>query len=146
MLLFLPFSRKSQHNERRLQHQAPSNMSDEERSVQKPADSDEDDHRVKEEVEEEREKSRDHQDDKDDESVHKRDRGETERDYDDRDRDRGGDRGGDRSRTRRGGGEQMSTSLLVRNLSFHVRTDELKRLFNKYGEVRDVYIPEVSCK
>lgn len=78
---------------------------------------------------------------------------ESERD-DDRGRERGardggrGDRSDERSRSRtrrgRGGGEQMTTSLLVRNLSFHVRGDELKRLFSKHGEVRDVYIPEVK--
>ena len=65
---------------------------------------------------------------------------------DDRKRKSHGDRDRDRShsRTRRGNGEQMTTSLLVRNLSFNIRPSELKRLFSKHGEVRDVYIPEVS--
>ena len=33
------------------------------------------------------------------------------------------------------------TSLLVRNLDFHTKADELKEHFSKYGEVRDVYLP-----
>lgn len=32
-------------------------------------------------------------------------------------------------------------SLLVSNLSRHTRTDDLYRLFDRYGEVGDVYIP-----
>ena len=32
-------------------------------------------------------------------------------------------------------------SLLVKNLSFEVRSDDLRKLFEKYGEVRDIYIP-----
>lgn len=34
------------------------------------------------------------------------------------------------------------TSLLVRNISYNVRAEELRSLFNRYGEVRDVYIPQ----
>jgi len=37
----------------------------------------------------------------------------------------------------------LTTSLLVRNVSYRVRPDELKRIFSRYGDVRDVYIPEV---
>lgn len=32
-------------------------------------------------------------------------------------------------------------SLLVRNLSYNVRPDEIRRIFIRYGDVRDVYIP-----
>ena len=60
-----------------------------------------------------------------------------------------GDRGRERDRERsqsRGsrpdGGE--TTSLLIRNLSYRVRADEIRRLMVRYGEVRDVYIPQVS--
>lgn len=35
------------------------------------------------------------------------------------------------------------TSLLVRNLSFRIRSDEIKRLMSKYGDVKDVYMPLV---
>ena len=59
-----------------------------------------------------------------------------------------GDRGRERDRERsqsRGsrpdGGE--TTSLLIRNLSYRVRADEIRRLMVRYGEVRDVYIPQV---
>jgi len=92
------------------------------------------------------------------------------RDY--RDSGRGGDNyrggGGDMRDSYRGGGEVrddrrypgqpnassvptterdrdqvLTTSLLVRNVSYRVRPDELKRIFSRYGDVRDVYIPEV---
>lgn len=56
--------------------------------------------------------------------------------------DRGGERGGDRAR----GGDRSSgslTSLLVRNLSFNLRADEIRRIFSRYGDIRDVYIPQV---
>lgn len=58
-----------------------------------------------------------------------------------------GERGGDRSR---GGGDRdrssgSMTSLLVRNLSFNLRADEIRRIFSRYGDVRDVYIPQVRC-
>lgn len=48
------------------------------------------------------------------------------------------DRGG-------GGGERQgsTTSLLVRNLSYKVRAEDIRNLMVKYGEVRDVYIPQV---
>ena len=61
--------------------------------------------------------------------------------------DRGRERGGDRDRrsqsrgSRPDGGE--TTSLLIRNLSYRVRADEIRRLMVRYGEVRDVYIPQV---
>ena len=48
------------------------------------------------------------------------------------------------SPNREGRGREMSTSLLVRNLSYQVRADELRKAFSKYGEVRDVYLPQVS--
>ncbi len=51
----------------------------------------------------------------------------------------GGDRGGDRGEDRQG----STCSLLVRNLSYRVRADEIKRIMTRYGEVRDVYIPQV---
>jgi RNA recognition motif-containing protein len=74
---------------------------------------------------------------------------EPDRDNDREEEDRGrSSGGGDRRRggsPGRGSGRQMTSSLLVRNLSFQVRADELKRLFGKYGEIRDVYLPTVSC-
>lgn len=47
--------------------------------------------------------------------------------------------GGGRRRGRRGG--QDGVSLLVRNLSTDITTDDLKQAFQRIGEVRDVYIP-----
>lgn len=49
-----------------------------------------------------------------------------------------------RSRSRSPGGKAVS--LLVRNLVFSmqdysIKPDEIKSLFSKYGEIRDVYIP-----
>jgi RNA recognition motif-containing protein len=60
-------------------------------------------------------------------------------------RGRGGPRGGGERGPDRGGERENipTTSLLVRNISYRVRSDELRRLFSRYGEVRDVYIPEV---
>ncbi|CAN0423891.1 unnamed protein product [Ectocarpus sp. 13 AM-2016] len=52
---------------------------------------------------------------------------------DSRDRDRGGDRGRDS-----GPGK---VSLLVRNLTFRTRVDDVKRIFTDFGDVRDVYLP-----
>jgi RNA recognition motif-containing protein len=44
----------------------------------------------------------------------------------------------------RGEERQESTcSLLVRNLSYNIRADDIKHLCSKYGEIRDVYIPQV---
>jgi RNA recognition motif-containing protein len=63
-----------------------------------------------------------------------------ERNDDGREENRGNDRrndGGSRDK-------EMTSSLLVRNLSYHIRSSELKRIFSKCGEVRDVYIPEVK--
>ena len=45
--------------------------------------------------------------------------------------------------TERDRDQVLTTSLLVRNVSYRVRPDELKRIFSRYGDVRDVYIPEV---
>lgn len=66
-------------------------------------------------------------------------------------------RGGDDRRDRRGDDRRRrsnsrddrnrkpsSASLLVRNLSADVRLDDLRHLFDKFGPVRDVYIPQVS--
>ena len=39
--------------------------------------------------------------------------------------------------------DATTTSLLVRNLSYRVRADEIRRVFSRYGEIRDVYLPEV---
>lgn len=49
------------------------------------------------------------------------------------------DRGRGRSRSR--SAEKEPASLLVRNVSFRVSPEELRKVFEKYGEVRDVYIP-----
>lgn len=40
-------------------------------------------------------------------------------------------------------GPEATTSLLVRNLSYRVRADEIRRIFVRYGDIRDVYIPQV---
>lgn len=48
-----------------------------------------------------------------------------------------GSRGGDRDRV--GGAERVS--LLVRNLPMDMRLEELRQRFEKYGEVRDIYMP-----
>mmetsp|Transcript_2405 Transcript_2405/g.3814 ORF Transcript_2405/g.3814 Transcript_2405/m.3814 type:complete len:155 (+) Transcript_2405:99-563(+) len=44
-----------------------------------------------------------------------------------------------RSRSRSPGGKAVS--LLVRNLDYSIKPDEIKSFFSKYGEIRDVYIP-----
>lgn len=68
--------------------------------------------------------------------------GDRDREHDnERDNDRDNGRGRSNSRDKR---DQDTVSLLVRNVSYRVRTDELKRVFSRYGEVRDVYIPLVS--
>lgn len=57
--------------------------------------------------------------------------------------DRGGERGsrgGDRGGGERGGGAER-VSLLVRNLPMDMRLEELRQRFEKYGEVRDIYMP-----
>jgi RNA recognition motif-containing protein len=64
---------------------------------------------------------------------------------DSRDR-RDGSRGRDGSRDRgrnakKGSGETSTTSLLVRNLSFRVTANDIRDMMEKYGKVRDVYIP-----
>lgn len=58
---------------------------------------------------------------------------------DSRERERGerGDRG-DRGRD---SGVPGKVSLLVRNLTFRTRVDDVKRIFNDFGDVRDVYLP-----
>ncbi len=57
-------------------------------------------------------------------------------------RSRGGNDRGDRSE--RGMPSEGTCSLLVRNISYRVRAEELRSAFARYGEVRDVYIPEAS--
>lgn len=59
-----------------------------------------------------------------------------------RDLDRGRDRDRDRSRSRdRNSDPESSSSLLVRNLSYNITSSDIRRLMEKYGEIRDVYIP-----
>lgn len=62
-----------------------------------------------------------------------------------RDRGRGGygredsrDRDRDRGRDTAVPGK---VSLLVRNLTFRTRVDDVKRIFGDFGDVRDVYLP-----
>lgn len=58
-----------------------------------------------------------------------------------------GERGGDRNDRGSRGGDRSSgsiTSLLVRNLSFNIRADEIRKVFSRHGDVRDVYIPTVN--
>jgi len=47
--------------------------------------------------------------------------------------------------SRRGGGggghNRQTTSLYVRNLHHECRQDDLRKIFSKYGEITDVYIP-----
>ncbi len=64
----------------------------------------------------------------------------------DRDRGRGGygrdeSRDRDRGRDRDAAGVPGRVSLLVRNLTFRTRVDDVKRLFTDFGDVRDVYLP-----
>lgn len=58
-----------------------------------------------------------------------------------RDRDRERDREEHERRVKRGSGELCPTSLLVRNISYRVTTNEIRSLMEKHGEVKDVYIP-----
>ncbi len=58
--------------------------------------------------------------------------GETRARRDSRD---GGERG-------RGGEDKGTRSLIVRNVAYTVDKHELKDVFSKYGDIRDVYIPE----
>lgn len=58
-------------------------------------------------------------------------------------RDAGRDSGRDRGDTRAEPGKDATASLLVRNVSYRVRSDEIRRVFSRYGEIRDVYIPQV---
>lgn len=65
-------------------------------------------------------------------------------------RDGGRDGGRDERDGGRGGGRDSgrdasgTVSLLVRNLSYRVTADEIRRVFSRYGDTRDVYIPVVS--
>jgi len=56
----------------------------------------------------------------------------------DEDRPERAERGEKDNRPERQG---STCSLLVRNLSYNVRSEEIKRIMVRYGEVRDVYIP-----
>mmetsp|Transcript_11653 Transcript_11653/g.24997 ORF Transcript_11653/g.24997 Transcript_11653/m.24997 type:complete len:241 (-) Transcript_11653:568-1290(-) len=69
-----------------------------------------------------------------------RDRGGYDRDrgYDRDDRGGRGDRGGYESR---GGGQARRVSLLIRNLPMDARAEDVRAMFERYGEVRDVYLP-----
>ena len=60
----------------------------------------------------------------------------------DRDRDRDGEapREGQQEENKR---EGPTTSLLVRNIAYNVRNDDIRKLFSDFGEIRDVYIPNV---
>ena len=42
----------------------------------------------------------------------------------------------------RGEQQRSGVSLLVRNLSFDSSPHDIRRAFEKFGEVRDVYIPK----
>lgn len=67
--------------------------------------------------------------------------------HEERDRGASPPRRGDddrREAPRERGGE--TCSLLVRNLSYNVRPEEIKRIFIRYGDIRDVYIPTVCLK
>jgi FUS-interacting serine-arginine-rich protein 1 len=90
-----------------------------------------------------------------DEDRDDRDRRDSRRD-DRRDDRRSGDRRDDRRSDRRSRERRddrgrdngrfedeltESTSLLIRNVSYRVRSDEIRQIMAKYGEVRDVYIP-----
>jgi hypothetical protein len=67
---------------------------------------------------------------------------DSERNRDSRDR-RDGEGGGGRRNDRGRDDGRDTTSLLVRNLSFRVTIEDIKRLMGKYGDVRDVYLPLV---
>lgn len=61
-----------------------------------------------------------------------------------RDRDRGrGSYGREDSRDRndRRGASPGKVSLLVRNLTFRTRPEDVKRIFSDFGDIRDVYLP-----
>lgn len=75
-----------------------------------------------------------------------------ERDQDDRRDDRREDdnrEGRDEDANNNEEGEKKrdgpTTSLLVRNIAFGLRSDDVRKLFADFGEIRDVYIPLVSC-
>ena len=38
--------------------------------------------------------------------------------------------------------DTRSKSLLVRNLRYETETEEVRRVFEKFGDVRDVYLPQ----
>lgn len=67
---------------------------------------------------------------------------ENERFRERRDDNESNDREGrERKTVKRGSGELCPQSLLVRNVSYRVTTGEIRNMMEKYGEVRDVYIP-----
>lgn len=60
----------------------------------------------------------------------------------DRDRGRGGHgREDSRDRSDRRAGSPGKVSLLVRNLTFRTRPEDVKRIFSDFGDIRDVYLP-----
>jgi FUS-interacting serine-arginine-rich protein 1 len=68
--------------------------------------------------------------------------GHGERDnYDSRDSRGGRGRDDEDNRVKRGSGELCPQSLLVRNISYRVTSGEIRNMMEKYGDVRDVYIP-----
>jgi hypothetical protein len=119
------------------------------RSFNKMSDRDRDE-RDDERVQEHEERVRSHDDvDRDRDADRDGDRDLDRRDGDNNDsrdsRRRGGDRDDDDDRDRRtvkrGSGELCPQSLLVRNISYRVTSGEIRNMMEKYGEVRDVYIP-----
>jgi RNA recognition motif-containing protein len=82
-----------------------------------------------------------------DEDISRREENDERRGDDDhrREDNDGDDRGRERGDTgdNKNDGEQQTTSLLVRNISHHVRSGELRQVFQEFGELRDIYIPTV---
>lgn len=60
---------------------------------------------------------------------------------DDRRRDNSRDR---RERSRSRDRRDNGVSVLVRNLAFSVTSNDIRSIFSRYGEIRDVYVPLVS--
>jgi RNA recognition motif-containing protein len=85
-----------------------------------------------------------------DEDISRREENDERREDDDhrREDNDGEDRGRERGDNgdNKNDGEQQTTSLLVRNISHHVRSGELRQVFQEFGELRDIYIPTVRHK
>ncbi len=87
---------------------------------------------------------------KEEENNHRQEDDENHRDDDEQryDRtDRGDDENNEGNREGEGNeGEKKAeetTSLLIRNVPYGTRPDDLRELFSKYGEIKDIYIPMV---